>query len=553
MSKKILIIGGVAGGMSAAARARRLDESASITVLEAGGFVSFANCGLPYHIAGRIADERKLLVTTADRVKARFNIDVHVGTRATRIDRAARRVEAESASGVHSYDYDVLIIATGASPVVPPIEHSKASNVLTLRSMEDTRALQALLSQHRPTRAVIVGAGFIGLEMTEAMVDRGILVTLIEKNDRVLPPLDPDMAEIVEKELAAHGVKVVTGTGLKALHGTDQRVTAVETEDGQVFEAGVVLMSIGVRPNIGLAKEAGLAIGPSGGIAVDGWQRTSDPSILAVGDATEVRLGVTGALTRVPLGGPANRQGRVAGTVAALGHYPCATAELVAAGPVLGTAIVQVFSVSAGLTGLSEKAAKAAGIDYDIAVVTAAHHASYYPGARPMRLKVVYDPKTGRVLGGQAAGQSGIDKRLDVIATLLHFGGKITDLARLDLAYAPQFGSAKDPLHMAAFVAENQMGGITRTVSKVPADALLLDVRTSEEFAGGHLAGALNHPLETLRQTAASLPKDRPIVTYCQVGQRGYVAERMLRQLGFTQVSNLRGGYTVAAGLPLGR
>lgn len=551
MSKKIVIIGGVAGGMSAAARARRLDESASITVLEAGGYVSFANCGLPYHIAGRIADERKLLVTTAERVKSRFNIDVHLNTRATRIDRVHRKVEAEGPEGIRTFDYDVLVIATGASPVVPPIPHVRAKNVLTLRSMEDTQALKALLTTCKPQRAVIVGAGFIGLEMAEALVDCRMTVTLIEKNDRVLPPLDGDVAMLVEQELERHGVNVVVGTGLKALHGDDEKVTAVETEDGRRFDADVVLLSIGVRPNVQLAKEAGLTIGPAGGIAVDGWQRTSDPSILAVGDATEVRLGVTGGSGRVPLGGPANRQGRVAGTVAALGHCPGTTCEVPAAGSVMGTAIVKVFSVAAGLTGMSEKAAKAAGMDYDVAVVTASHHASYYPDAQPLRLKLVYDRKTTRVLGLQAVGRDGVDKRLDVVATLLYFGGKVADLARLDLAYAPQFGSAKDPLHMAAFVAENQLSGVTRTVTTVPDGAVVVDVRTPEEFAEGHLPGAVNHPLETLRQTARSLPKDRPLVTYCKVGQRGYVAERLLRQMGFTDVANLRGGYWAAAGLPV--
>lgn len=551
MSRKIVIIGGVAGGMSAAARARRLDESASITVLEAGGFVSFANCGLPYHIAGRIADERKLLVTTAERVKARFNIDVHVHTRATRIDRVRKRVEAEGPGGVRAFDYDVLVIATGASPVVPQVDHVRAKNVCTLRSMEDTRSLKALLEASRPRRAVIVGAGFIGLEMTEALVDRGMSVTLIEKNDRVLPPLDGDMAQLVEAELRKHNVTVVTGTGLRALHGSDEHVTAVETDDGRRFDAELVLLSIGVRPNVQLAKEAGLAVGPAGGIAVDGWQRTSDPTILAVGDATEVRLGVTGTSGRVPLGGPANRQGRVAGTVAVLGKYPGQPCERPAAGAVMGTAIVKVFSLAAGLTGLTEKAAQAAGFDHDVALVTASHHASYYPDAFPLRLKLVYDRTTTRILGAQAAGRDGVDKRLDVVATLLHFGGTVADLGRLDLAYAPQFGSAKDPLHMAAFVAENQLAGVTRAISRVPEGALLVDVRTPEEFAEGHLPGAVNHPLETLRQTASSLPKDRPLVTYCKVGQRGYVAERLLRQLGFNEVANLRGGYWVAAGLPV--
>lgn len=550
MSKNIVIIGGVAGGMSAAARARRLNESASITVLEAGGFVSFANCGLPYHIAGRIADESKLLVTTAQRVRDRFNISVHTHTRATSINRDTKTIHATQNGQSVSFPYDVAIIATGAAPILPNIPNATAPNVLTLRSMEDTRALQSLLATRNAKHAVIVGAGFIGLEMAEALTDRGLKVTLIEKFPHVLPPLDPDMAQLVEQELRAHGVRVITGNGLKSLVGTETEVTAVETEDGQTIPADIVLLSIGVRPNTDLAKLAGLTLGSTGAIAVDAWQRTSDPTILAVGDATEVISGTTGKTARVPLGGPANRQGRVAGTVAALDSVPPSSSP--AAGTVMGTAIVQVFSLSAGLTGLTEKAATAANIPYDTAYITAAHHASYYPGANPLRLKLLYDPTSGKVLGLQAAGQSGIDKRLDIVATLLHFGGTIHDLARLDLAYAPQFGSAKDPLHMAAFVAENQSTDLLETVHTPPTGALLLDVRSPSEFASGTLPGAINIPLESLRQRISELPRDRDIVTFCQIGQRGYVAYRILRQLGFAQVQNLAGGYTVAASLPLG-
>jgi NADPH-dependent 2,4-dienoyl-CoA reductase/sulfur reductase-like enzyme/rhodanese-related sulfurtransferase len=552
MSKRIVIIGGVAGGMSAAARARRLNEQASITVLEAGGFVSFANCGLPYHIAGRIRDENKLLITNPQRLRDRFNIDVHTHTRAVSIDRASKTVLAlrDGTSEPVAFPYDVAIIATGAAPIIPPIANADRPNVLTLRSMEDTRRLQGLLQSGEGRNAVIVGAGFIGLEMAEALVDRGYQVLLIEKAERVLPPLDGDIAELIEIEAAARGVRIVTGTGLKSLTESGGRVTAVETEDGRSYPADVVLLSIGVRPNVDLARSAGLILGPTGAIAVDPWQRTSDPAILAVGDATEVVSGTTGQAARVPLGGPANRQGRVAGTVAALGEVPAVGTP--AAGAVMGTAIVQVFSLSAGLTGLTEKAARAAGIPFDTAIVTAAHHASYYPGSHPLRLKLVYRPDNGKLLGLQAAGQSGVDKRLDIAATVLHFGGTVADLARLDLAYAPQFGSAKDPLHMAAFIAENQRGGLVRTVRTVPAGSILLDVRTPDEFVAGHLPDAVNIPLESLRQRLIELPKDRDITTYCQIGQRGYVASRILLQRGFTRVANLAGGYTVAARLPLG-
>ena len=550
MSKNIVIIGGVAGGMSAATRARRLDESARITVLEAGGFVSFANCGLPYHIAGRIKDESALLVTTPKRIADRFNIDVRTQTRAVRIDRSTRTVHAVHAGEEQVFAYDVAVIATGAAAIVPAIAGATAPNVLTLRSMEDTRRMQELLGRGGVRRDVVVGGGFIGLEMAEALTDRKLDVTLIEKNGQVLPPLDAEMAALVELELRAHGVNVVTGTGLGRLVGGAEGVTGVETEDGRLFPADLVLLSIGVRPNVELARGAGLMIGATGGIAVDGWQRTSDPAILAVGDATEVVNGVSRGFARVPLGGPANRQGRVAGTVAGGGAVPRDSQPV--AGTVMGTAIVQVFSLSAGLTGLTEKAAVAAGIAHETAVITASHHASYYPGAHPLRVKLVYEPGSGKLLGAQVAGRDGVDKRLDVLATVLHFGGTVEDLARLDLAYAPQFGSAKDPLHMAAFVAENQLAGVVKTVRVIPPEALPLDVRSAAEFAGGSLPGAINIPLEELRRRASELPRDRAVVTFCQIGQRGYVAYRILHQLGFTRLANLEGGYVVAASVPLG-
>lgn len=549
MSKRIVIIGGVAGGMSAAARARRLDERAEITVLEQGGFISFANCGLPYHVAGRIEPEGKLLITTPAKVKERFRIDTRTGVRATAIDRAKREVRAvELATGKElAFAYDKLILAVGAAPIVPQASGVDAPNVLTLRSMEDTRALQHKLAHENILDAVIVGGGFIGLEMAEALTDRGVRVTLVERNPHVLPPLDGEMAVPIEQELKSRDVELVLGQGLKSILTENGRAIAVEVESGRLLGADLVLLSVGVRPNVDLARDAGLTLGTSGGIAVNVHQQTSDPDIYAVGDATEVVQGVTDAKTRVPLGGPANRQGRVAGTHAVLGD----DASAGGAQRVMGTAIVQVFGLSAGVTGLSEKAARAAGLSFDTAYVTAAHHASYYPGAEKLRIKLVYETPSGRVLGAQAVGRAGVDKRLDVVSTLLHFGGTVHDLALLDLAYAPQFGSAKDPLHMAAFVAANQLDGTMPAVSSVPEGALLLDVRTPEEFASGSLPGATNAPLETLRDHLGELPKDRPIVTFCQVGQRGYYAQRILTQHGFTHAKNLKGGYALAAQLPL--
>jgi NADPH-dependent 2,4-dienoyl-CoA reductase/sulfur reductase-like enzyme/rhodanese-related sulfurtransferase len=540
---RIVIVGGVAGGMSAATRARRINEQAHITVLEKGGFISFANCGLPYYLAGQIEDERKLLVTNPQAVRDRFNIDVRLHHEVTRIDRAGMFVEViDHESGrAMELPYDKLILAPGATPIVPPIEHVRAPNVFLLRSMEDTRAVDAWLKQKQPKSAVIVGAGFIGLEMAEAMLARGLNVTVVEKAPHALPPLDAEMAQPITGELRRHRAELIVGDGLKGLRANEQGlVSAVETEAGGVIAADVVMLSIGVKPNVKLAQEAGLAIGPSGAIAVDAMQRTSDADIYAVGDASEVIHGVTGQPARVPLAGPANRQGRLAGEHAASGSAP-------PAGTVLGTAIVKVFDLTVGITGLNERLAKQAGFDVDAAYVLPSHHAGYYPGAQPMRIKLVYEKPNGRVLGAQVVGGAGVDKRLDVIATTIHFRGTIDDLASLDLAYAPQFGSAKDAVHFAAFAAQNQQRGLTRAITPDELDgATLVDVRTPAEHAAGSLPGAVNIPLDELRHRAAELDPSQPIVAFCQAGLRGYIAQRMLVQLGFRDVKNLKGGFSLA-------
>lgn len=546
MSLRIVIIGGVAGGMSAATRARRMNEGATITVLERGGFISFANCGLPYHVAGRIEAEDKLLLSSPAKALQRFNIDARVGHEVTQIDRQAKEVEVidhASAPPGRTYwlPYDKLILAPGATPVVPPVNNVRAPNAFQLRSMEDTRAIRGWMQDHNPKSAVIVGAGFLGLEMAEALRERGLAVTILEKAGHVLPPLDPEMAAAVAEELRRNDVSLLLGSGLKALHaGADGRVTAVEAEDGTRLDADLVVLSVGVRPNVQLAVESGLKIGPSGAIAVDDYQRTSDPDVYAVGDAAEATHGVSGRPVRVALAGPANRQGRLAGEHAATGSAP-------PAGEVLGTAIVQVFGLSAGVTGLGEQSARAAGFDADTAYASPSQHASYYPGSQPMRVKLVYDRPTGRVLGAQIVGQAGVDKRLDVIATAIHFGGTVDDLAALDLAYAPQFASAKDAVHVAAMVAHNQRRGLTAALAPSELNGqVLLDVRTPSEYANGTLAGAVNIPLDELRGRLSQLDPAKPTVTFCQVGQRGYIAQRILRQHGFADVKNLKGGFSLA-------
>lgn len=543
MKKQIVIVGGVAGGMSAATRARRMNEDASIIVLEKGGFISYASCGLPYYLAGRITEEEKLLITDPKKVKERFGIDARIGHEVKRIDRAGKQVEViDRATGEPYFlDYDKLILATGATPIVPPIEHGRSPNVFLLRTVEDSRAAHQWIEKHQPASAVVVGAGFIGLEVAEAIRERGLRVTVVEKAPHALPPLDPEIASAVTEELAKHGVDLIVGRGLKSLSATDDLVSAVEIEDGSLVPADMVVLAIGVRPNVALASEAGLIIGPSGGIAADEFQRTSDKDIYAVGDAAELMHGVTGLASRIPLAGPANRQGRLAGEHAATG----ASAR---AGRALGTAIVQVFDLDVGMTGLGEAAARKAGYNVDIAYALPSHHATYYPDAKPLRLKLIYDAETGRILGAQMVGAAGVDKRLDVTATAIHFNATVDDLAEIDLAYAPQFGSAKDPVHILAMVAQNQRSGVMRGVSamELTGDEILLDVRTRDEFARGTIEGAINIPLDELRDRRGELDPTSPIVVFCQVGQRGYIAQRVLRQHGFENVRNLKGGFTMA-------
>lgn len=539
---RIVIVGGVAGGMSAATRARRMNEQAEIIVLEKGGYISFANCGLPYYLGGQIQQEKKLLVTTPPQVAARFNIDARVHQEVTHIDRANRQVTVRDLKQNRTYTlaYDKLILATGATPIIPRIEHVHAPNVFLLRSMEDTEAVRDWLERQQPRSVAIVGAGFIGLEMAEAMHHRGLHVTVIEKASHALPPLDAEMAVPVHAELKRHGVELITGTGLASLEATGEHVGAVVLEDGRRIEADMVLLSIGVRPNTKLAADAGLEIGPTGGIVTDEVQRTSDPDIYAVGDAVQVVHGVTGQAARIPLAGPANRQGRTAGEHAATGQAP-------PSGRVLGTAIVKVFDLTVATTGLSERDARRHGYDLDTAYVVPSHHAGYYPGAEPMRIKLVYEAASGRVLGAQAVGGEGVDKRIDVIATAIHFGGTVDDLAGLDLAYAPPFGAAKDPVHMAAFVAQNQRRSLARglTVAEL-SGAQLIDVRNPQEYARGSLPNAINIPLDELRERLGEIDPARPAVVFCQVGQRGYVAQRILEQRGYTQVCNLKGGLELA-------
>lgn len=533
---RLVIVGGVAGGASAAARARRLAEDAEIVLFERGPDVSFANCGLPYYIGGEIGERDKLLVTTPERFRDRYRIDVRTRSTVEAIDRAAKTVRVRDLAHDRVYDepYDKLVLAPGAAPIRPPLPGIDLPGVFTLRDLRDTDRIKTAVDRGA-RRAVLIGAGFIGLELAENLVRRGMAVTVVELQDQVLPPFDPEMTTPVVKELAAHGVTLLLGESATAFEPAAGGLT-VQLKSGHELPADLVILGVGVRPESRLGADAGLAVGPRGGIRVNEHMQTTDPDVYAVGDAVEVRDFVTGEPTQVPLAGPANRQGRIAADhIFGLPSRYRGTQ---------GTAIVRVFGRTAALTGASEKALQRLGRPYRTATIHPGHHAGYYPGAEPMTLKLVFASDTGRLLGAQAIGGAGVDKRIDVLAIAIQAGMTIFDLEEAELAYAPQFGSAKDPVNMAGFVGAGLLRGEHPQVGPAAlADhPLLLDVRAPAEFAAGHIPGAVNLPVDDLRGRLGEVPRDRPIVAYCQVGQRGYLATRILRQSGF-DAANLAGGF----------
>jgi len=542
---RIVIVGGVAGGASAAAKARRSNEHADITLFEKGPYVSFANCGLPYYIGGDIADRRDLFLQTPEKFWSRFRVRVHVGHEVLRIDRAARWVEVKNLAteAVFRAPYDRLILAPGAGAVVPPVPGLPAENIFTVKTVPDSDAIRSFLEKNRPRRAVVVGAGFIGLESAEALTRWGVAVTVVELENQVLPPFDPDIAAFVGGHLRASGVALELGFGLKAFHGAP-RATHIELTNGRRLPMDIAILSIGVRPELKLAREAGLTIGAAGGIAVNDRQQTSDPDIYAAGDAVEVVHTVTGQAVRLPLAGPANKQGRVAGANAA-------GEELTFPGA-LGTAIVECLGITAAKTGLSEKEARRLGTPVQATSIHALDHAGYYPGGELLHIKILSDPRDGQLLGAQVVGEKGVDKRIDVLSTALAARMKVTDLESLDLAYAPAFSSAKDPVILAGFVASNALRGEERLITcgefrqrRERGEALqLVDVRTAREFARDRLDGAINIPLDELRDRLAELSPAADTVVTCQVGLRAHVASRILLQNGFARVSNLTGGMT---------
>jgi NADPH-dependent 2,4-dienoyl-CoA reductase/sulfur reductase-like enzyme/rhodanese-related sulfurtransferase len=546
---RIVIVGGVAGGASAATRARRCNEQAEIILLEKDDYVSFANCGMPYHIGGEIPDRSKLLVATKELLERRFRLDVRPRSEVIRIDRAAKAVTVKNlVDGTeHSLNYDKLILSPGASPFVPPMEGTTAKGVFTLRNIADMDRIRTSVDSsrgHSAKQAVVIGAGFIGLEMVEQLVHCGYQVSLAELMPQILPPMDPEMVAPLYDELLAKGVNLELGNGIRQITAdANGCATGVELQNGTHLAGSLIILGMGVRPNTHLAIDAGLQIGRTGGISTNQFLQTSDPDIYAVGDACEYMFGPTGESMRIALAGPANRAGRLAGEHAATGH--CG-----ATAPVMGTAVVRVFDQTAAMTGLSMKAAIRSAIAAESVTVIAGQHAGYYPGATPITLKLVYAPDSGRVLGAQAVGRDGVDKRIDVLATAMAFKATVRDLTGLDLAYAPPYGSAKDPVHQAAFTACNQLDGLGNVV---PADADLsayqiVDVRTPSEIAKTPLTGcshAIAIPVDDLRHRLTELDASKPTIVSCGVGVRGHVAERILVQSGFASVGNLSGGATL--------
>ncbi len=538
-SLRILVVGGVAGGASAATRARRCNEDAEIVIYEKDEYVSFANCGLPYYLGGDIKERAKLLVAKPTLFEQRFNIRVKVWHEITRIVPGEKRIEGINRETGESFtdNYDKLVLAPGAAPIIPNMAGAKAGNVFALRNVEDTDRIKEFLDKAKPKRAVVVGAGFIGLEIVEQFHQCGIAVSLVELAPQVLAPLDPEMAAIVTEALTAKEVDLHLGTGLQAFNVSGSQVSGVTLDDGTSLEADMVILGMGVRPGTKLAVDAGLTIGATGGIAVNEFGQTSDTNIYAAGDAVEYPFTFADMPLRVPLAGPANRLGRIAGEHAATG-----TARSM--GTVQGSAIVRVFDCVAAATGLNEKMAKRMEKKAMAVVVIGMNHAGYYPGAERIVLKLVFDPDDGKVLGAQAVGGAGVDKRIDIIATAMQFGATVGDLANLDLCYAPPFGSAKDPIHMAAFVACNHLDGLTPIASPTGSfeNVQVVDVRTDAEVAKMRLPGSIRIPVDVLRDRLDELDSSRPTLVHCQSGVRSHIATRILRQHGFNDVMNVTGG-----------
>ena len=539
--KKILIVGGVAGGAGTAARLRRLDENARIILFERGSYISFANCALPYYIGGEITDKNALTVQTVQSFTTRFNVDVRIHSNVTAIHPDTKTVSVHDTQNnrVYEENYDSLVLSPGAEPVRPPIEGIQSERVFTLRSIPDTFAIKEFIEKKHARSAAIVGGGFIGIEMAENLKRAGLEVTLIEMADQVIAPVDYDIACEVHAHLQEKGVRLQLNSALSSVSDTGSALD-IQLTSGNV-KADMMILAIGVNPESALAHAAGLKLSPKGAIVVDEHMRTSDPSIYALGDAVQIKDFVSEQDGYVPLAGPANKQARiVADVICGVPSSYCGTQ---------GSSIIKAFDLTVGATGINEKTAKRLGIAYEKSFTYSSNHASYYPGAQSMSIKTLYDPQTGSILGAQIVGREGVDKRLDVFATAIRARMKAADLAQLELSYAPPYNSAKDPVNIAGFVIENIRSGRMNIfhwhdVKALTADdtLTLLDVRTPAEYERSHVEGWLNFPLDDIRKRLGELDKTKPVYLMCQIGLRGYIASRILVQHGFT-VYNLSGGY----------
>jgi CoA-disulfide reductase len=544
MAKKVLIVGGVAGGATAAARLRRLDEQAEIIMFERDEYISFANCGLPYYIGGKITDREDLIVQTPEAMKARFKIDVRIQSEVIAVDTGTKKVTVRSeAKGVYEESYDYLILSPGAKPLKPNIPGINSQKILTLRNIRDTDKIKTYIDRQGVNSAIIVGGGFIGIEMAENLRERGLSVTIVEAAPHILAPFDSDMVVMLEKELVDNGVSLQLNDGVKLFNDQENKVEITLNSETKL-SADLIILAIGVTPDTGFLKDSGIKLGPRGHIVVDDYLQTSAENVYAAGDAVEVVDWVTRQKTAIPLAGPANKQGRIAAdNVAGLNSTYKGTQ---------GTAILKVFNLTAAATGANERTLQKANIPYKLIYIHPASHATYYPGATPLSLKLLFTDE-GRILGAQAIGAQGVDKRIDVIATVLRFNGTVDDLAELELAYAPPYSSAKDPVNMAGFVAQNVVENKSHTIAwkdinQLGEDYLLVDFRTPREFAQGHFSGAINMPLDSLRERISELDPKKKIIGYCRVGLRGYLADRILSQNGL-DVLNVTGGHITSSQL----
>lgn len=537
---KIIIIGGVAGGATTAARIRRVDETAEIVLLEKGKYISYANCGLPYYIGGVIEEREKLFVQTPEAFSTRFRVDVRTENEVIFIDRKRKTVTVrQSSEDTYEESYDKLVISTGASPVRPPLPGIDLSGIFTLRNVADTDRIKEYINNHAPRRAVVVGAGFIGLEMAENLHAQGAQVSIVEMGNQVMAPIDFSMASLVHQHLMDKGVNLYLEQAVASFE-RDGKGLKVTFKNGQSISADIVILSIGVRPETNLARASELTIGPAGGIAVNNYLQTSDESIYAIGDVIEFRHPITGKPWLNYLAGPANRQGRIVADNVLGAKIPYEGS--------IGTSIAKVFDMTVASTGLPGKRLRQEEIDYISSTIHPSSHAGYYPDAMPMSIKITFDKKTGRLYGAQIVGYDGVDKRIDELALVIKHEGTVYDLMKVEQAYAPPFSSAKDPVALAGYVAEDIITGKTNPVywrelrDIEMENKFLLDVRTPDEYSLGSLPGAMNIPLDELRDRLAELPKDKMIYTFCAVGLRGYLAYRILTQHGFDKVRNLSGG-----------